>query len=136
MPAVHCAFHGKSTSWEELVRSIRFFEEQTRLCDAGSLHAVGDKGVCWNCGKTGHYSWQHPHAPSGKGNGKPKGGKLSGGGGRGAPKGQPKGHEKGDKGKSKGKKGDKGKGGKPPKPKNKAKAKAKGRAWKKSRANR
>ena len=35
--------------------SIRFFEDQTRLCDAGALHAVGEKGLCWNCRKAGHY---------------------------------------------------------------------------------
>ena len=39
----YVVLHGKSGTWEELVTSIRFFEEQTRLCDAGALHAVGEK---------------------------------------------------------------------------------------------
>ena len=115
----YVVLHGKAGTWDELVQSIRFFEEQTRLCDTGSLNAVGDKGLCWSCGKTGHYSWQCPD--KGKGKGKKGGGKPSGGN-AGAPKG-----EKGEKGKGKGKKGEKGKGkakgGKP-----KGKAKAKGRA--------
>ena len=56
----YVVLHGKSGSWEELVESIRFYEEQTRLCDAGSLNAVGERGLCWNCGKSGHMSWQCP----------------------------------------------------------------------------
>ena len=119
----YVVLHGKSGTWEELVTSIRFFEEQTRLCDAGALHAVGEKGLCWNCGKAGHYSWQCPDPPKGgKGKGgkkgEGKGGKPSGnGGGKGGePKGKGKGGKKGDKGKDKGK------------PKAKPKAKSKGRA--------
>ena len=35
--------HGRSDTWENLVASIKFYEEQTRLCDPHSkLHAVGD----------------------------------------------------------------------------------------------
>ncbi|CAE7837055.1 unnamed protein product [Symbiodinium sp. CCMP2592] len=115
----YVVLHGKSGTWEELVTSIRFFEEQTRLCDAGALHAVGEKGLCWNCGKAGHYSWQCPDPPKGgkgKGKDKGKGGKPSGGGRGGEPKGKGKGGKKGEKGKDKGK------------PKAKPKAKSKGRA--------
>ena len=73
----YVVLHGKSGSWEELVESIRFYEEQTRLCDAGSLNAVGERGLCWNCGKSGHMSWQCPDKSSGKGKKRdePKGGK-------------------------------------------------------------
>ena len=39
---------GKGSSWDKLVQSIRFFEEQTRLCESGSLNAVGNKDLCWN----------------------------------------------------------------------------------------
>ena len=113
----YVVLHGKSGSWEELVESIRFYEEQTRLCDAGSLNAVGERGLCWNCGKSGHMSWQCPDKSSGKGKKRdePKGGKPSGS----------KNREKSPKGKGKGKgKTDKGKGGKPKgKPKNKGKPK-------------
>ena len=117
----HVVLHGKGSSWDELVQSIRFFEEQTRLCESGSLNAVGDNGLCWNCGRAGHYSSQCPL----KGKGKDDKGK--GKGGRGHPS-APKG-ARDDKGKGKGKKGDKGKDkGKNPKGKAKAKPKAKGRA--------
>ena len=117
----YVVLHRKGSSWDELVQSIRFFEEQTRLCESGSLNAVGDKGLCWNCGRAGHYSSQCPL----KGKGKDDKGK--GKAGRGHPS-APKG-ARDDKGKGKGKKGDKGKDkGKTPKGKAKAKPKAKGRA--------
>ena len=41
----YVVLHGKSGSWDEL----RFYEEQTRLCDAGSLNAVGERGL-WQIG--------------------------------------------------------------------------------------
>ena len=72
----YVVLHGKGSSWDELVQSIRFFEEQTRLCESGSLNAVGDKGLCWNCGRAGHYSSQCPLKGKGKDDkGKGKGGR-------------------------------------------------------------
>ena len=110
--------HGRSDTWENLVASIKFYEEQTRLCDPHSkLHAVGDgkgqqgKGLCWTCGKSGHFAADCPKAQK----------KAKGDGKKGKPSG-----EDGGKG---GKKGDKG-----GKPKSKAKAKAKPKAKGKGKA--
>ena len=105
----YIVLHGRSDTWENLCASIKFYEEQTRLCEPSSkLHGLqrddAKKGLCWNCGKAGHDASECPK-PRSKGDSKGKG------------------HGKA-KGKGKGKDAD----GPAPKPKSKPKPKPKPRA--------
>ena len=79
----YIVLHGRSDTWENLCASIKFYEEQTRLCEPSlKLHGLqrddAKKGLCWNCGKAGHYASECPKPRSkgdskGKGHGKAKG---------------------------------------------------------------
>ena len=102
--------HGSSSDWEALRKTLTYYEEQLRLCEApGSSGRALQEKVCEHCGKKGHTAekcWQRQreekaNTPKGKGKGeKGKGdqGKPKGKGrGDKAPKGgnTPRGSEKG-----------------------------------------
>ena len=135
----YVALHGNANSWSELTKSLKYFEEQLRMCDVPTAANRGmDNKLCDHCGKHGHVAkdcWVRQREAGEKG-GKGGKGESKSGKGTGGPKGQrsptpkgaprsptPKGKptSKGDKG-AKGKKGE-GKGkGKKQKKKNSARA--------------
>ena len=135
----YVALHGNANSWSELTKSLKYFEEQLRMCDVPTAANRGMDGkLCDHCGKHGHVAkdcWSRQREAGEKG-GKGGKGESKSGKGAGGPKGQrsptpkgaprsptPKGKptSKGDKG-AKGKKGE-GKGkGKKQKKKNRARA--------------
>ena len=135
----YVALHGNANSWSELTKSLKYFEEQLRMCDVPTAANRGMDGkLCDHCGKHGHVAkdcWSRQREAGEKG-GKGGKGESKSGKGTGGPKGQrsptpkgaprsptPKGKptSKGDKG-AKGKKGE-GKGkGKKQKKKNRARA--------------
>ncbi|CAE7302637.1 unnamed protein product [Symbiodinium sp. CCMP2592] len=114
----YVVLHGSSSNWEALRRTLTYYEEQLRLCEApGSSGRALQEKLCDYCGKKGHTAdkcWQRQKeererggAPKGKGKGdkgKPKGKGDQTPKGSGTPRGSEKG--KGDKGK-----GDKGRVG-------------------------
>ncbi|CAE6945832.1 unnamed protein product [Symbiodinium sp. CCMP2592] len=123
----YVVLHGSSSNWEALRRTLTYYEEQLRLCEApGSSGRALQEKLCDYCGKKGHTAdkcWQRQKeererggAPKGKGKGdkgKPKGKGDQTPKGSGTPRGSEKGKGdkgKGDKGKDKGKKQKKKKG--------------------------
>ncbi|CAE7705914.1 unnamed protein product [Symbiodinium sp. CCMP2592] len=126
----YVVLHGSSSNWEALRRTLTYYEEQLRLCEApGSSGRALQEKLCDYCGKKGHTAdkcWQRQKeererggAPKGKGKGdkgKPKGKGDQTPKGSGTPRGSEKGKGdkgKGDKGKDKGKKQKKKKKGQP-----------------------
>ncbi|CAE6961021.1 unnamed protein product [Symbiodinium sp. CCMP2592] len=107
----YVVLHGSSSNWEALRRTLTYYEEQLRLCEApGSSGRALQEKLCDYCGKKGHTAdkcWQRQKeererggAPKGKGKGdkgKPKGKGDQTPKGSGTPRGSEKG--KGDKGK-------------------------------------
>ena len=88
--------HGSSSDWEALRKTLTYYEEQLRLCEApGSSGRALQEKVCDHCGKKGHTAekcWQRQreekaNTPKGKG----KGEKGKG------DQGKPKGKGRGDK---------------------------------------
>ena len=129
----YVVLHGSSSDWEALRKTLTYYEEQLRLCEApGSSGRALQEKLCDYCGKKGHTAdkcWQRQKderggAPKGKGKGEKSLPKGKGSGdktpkGAGMPRGSEKGKGrkgkggkggKGDKGKDKGKKGKKKKG--------------------------
>ena len=98
----YVALHGDSKSMAGLTKSLKYFEEQLRMCELpGSSRAVREV-LCDYCGKKGHKTeqcWQKKRDEAAKhGQGPPKG-KDKGKGKGDTPKGKPKGkgeHAKGD----------------------------------------
>ncbi|CAE7265621.1 unnamed protein product [Symbiodinium sp. CCMP2592] len=126
----YVVLHGSSSNWEALRRTLTYYEEQLRLCEApGSSGRALQEKLCDYCGKKGHTAdkcWQRQKdererggAPKGKGKGdkgKPKSKGDQTPKGSGTPRGSEKGkgdRGKGDKGKDKGKKQKKKKKGQP-----------------------
>ncbi|CAE7304283.1 unnamed protein product [Symbiodinium sp. CCMP2592] len=124
----YVVLHGSSSDWEALRKTLTYYEEQLRLCEApGSSGRALQEKLCDYCGKKGHTAdkcWQRQKderggAPKGKGKGdkgKPKGKGDQTPKGSGKPRGSEKGkgdRGKGDKGKDKGKKQKKKKKGQP-----------------------
>ena len=92
----YVVLHGSSSDWEALRKTLTYYEEQLRLCEApGSSGRALQEKVCDHCGKKGHTAekcWQRQreekaNAPKDKG----KGEKGKG------DKGKPKGKGRGDK---------------------------------------
>ena len=115
----YVVLHGSSSDWEALRKTLTYYEEQLRLCEApGSSGRALQEKLCDYCGKKGHTAdkcWQRQKderggAPKGKGKGEKSQPKGKGSGDK-TPKGAgtPRGSEKGKGGKGKGGKGDKGK---------------------------
>ncbi|CAE7763377.1 unnamed protein product [Symbiodinium sp. CCMP2592] len=84
----YVVLHGSSSNWEALRRTLTYYEEQLRLCEApGSSGRALQEKLCDYCGKKGHTAdkcWQRQKEERERG-------------------GAPKGKGKGDKGKPKGK---------------------------------
>ena len=118
----YVALHGDANSWSELTKSLKYFEEQLRMCDLPTAANRGMDGkLCDHCGKHGHVAkdcWSRQRDAGEKGGKGGKGGRgeSKSGKGTGGPKGQrspaPKGTPRSPtpKGKptSKGEKGDQG----------------------------
>ena len=92
----YVVLHGSSSDWEALRKTLTYYEEQLRLCEApGSSGRALQEKVCDHCGKKGHTAekcWQRQreekaNTPKGKG----KGEKGKG------DQGKPKGKGRGDK---------------------------------------
>eukprot|EP00439_Symbiodinium_sp_Y106_P004385 s13027_g1.t1 len=119
----YVVLHGSSSDWEALRKTLTYYDEQLRLCEApGSSGRALQEKVCDHGGKKGHTAekcWQRQreekaNTPKGKGKGE------KGKGDQGKPKGKGRGDKtpkggntpgKGDQGKPKGK----GRGDKTPK---------------------
>ena len=110
----YVVLHGKAGSWKDLTDSLRYYEEQLRLCEtpASSSRAMNSEVLCEHCGKKGHRKkdcWslkKEQKAAEQKGGKGDKGGK----GGK-DPKGSSTGKDGGKNSDSKGKSTQKG--GKP-----------------------
>ncbi|CAE7222747.1 unnamed protein product [Symbiodinium natans] len=51
----YVALHGNANSWSELTKSLKYFEEQLRMCDVPTAANRGMDGkLCDHCGKHGH----------------------------------------------------------------------------------
>ncbi|CAE7811928.1 unnamed protein product [Symbiodinium sp. CCMP2592] len=99
----YVVLHGSSSNWEALRRTLTYYEEQLRLCEApGSSGRALQEKLCDYCGKKGHTAdkcWQRQKeerggAPKGKGKGdkgKPKGKGDQTPKGSGTPRGSEKG---------------------------------------------
>ena len=90
----YVVLHGSSSDWEALRKTLTYYEEQLRLCEApGSSGRALQEKVCDHCGKKGHTAekcWQRQreekaNAPKGKGKGE------KGKGDQGKPKGKGRG---------------------------------------------
>ena len=90
----YVVLHGSSSDWEALRKTLTYYEEQLRLCEApGSSGRALQEKVCDHCGKKGHTAekcWQRQREERAAGGGAPKG-KGKG------DKGKPKGKGRGDK---------------------------------------
>ena len=136
----YVALHGNANSWSELTKSLKYFEEQLRMCDVPTAANRGMDGkLCDHCGKHDHVAkdcWSRQREAGEKGGKGGKGGQgeSKSGKGTGGPKGQrsptPKGTPRSPtpKGKptSKGEKGEKGERGKDKGKKKKNRARAMG----------
>ena len=119
----YVALHGNAHSWSELTKSLKYFEEQLRMCDVPTAANRGMDGkLCDHCGKHGHVAkdcWVRQREAGEKG-GKGGQGESKSGKGTGGPKGQRSPTSKGaprsptpeGKPNSKGEKGEKGEKGK------------------------
>ena len=102
----YVVLRGKTSTWDDLTASLKFFEEQLRLCEVPGHTRAASEVLCDYCGKKGHKKencWQKKKDEKGSPS---KGGKGEKGKGK-----------KGEKGKGgdtpRGGKGDKGKGEQP-----------------------
>ena len=128
----YVVLHGSSSDWEALRKTLTYYEEQLRLCEApGSSGRALQEKVCDHCGKKGHTAekcWQRQreekaNTPKGKGKGE------KGKGDQGKPKGKGRG-DKTPKGGNTPRGSEKGKGDKDGKgKKNKKKKKVQCTAW-------
>ncbi len=115
----YVVLHGHSNDWKSLTASLKYYEEQLRMCETPANARAMDT-LCEYCGKRGHtkdFCWQKKKDDKSKGE---KGSGKKGGG------------KKGDKGKSPGGKGEKGEKGNKGKEKEKEKARAKKRRRRKA----
>ena len=75
----YVVLHGKSNDWNSLCSSLKYYEEQLRLCEApgGTSRSLSDT-LCDYCGKRGHQAekcWQKQRDEKARGGGSPDKGK-------------------------------------------------------------